>query len=87
MMNTENQDMLFEDLATQAINSGSYQSQADLAQQIDSITPNDALTVSYFCCLYAHLIWRGGCLTLIYRTHFEDVQVQCQSGVNHIYEG
>ena len=24
-------------------------------------------------------------LTLIYQTHFEDVQ--CQSGVNHIYEG
>ena len=24
-------------------------------------------------------------LTLIYPTHFEDVQ--CQSGVNHIYEG
>ena len=24
-------------------------------------------------------------LTLIYQAHFEDVQ--CQSGVNHIYEG
>ena len=45
-MNGEDQDIVFEDLATQAINSGSYQSQADLAQQIDSITANDALNVS-----------------------------------------
>ena len=29
-------------------------------------------------------IWDSG-LTLIYPPHFEDVQ--CQSGVNHIYEG
>ncbi|XP_072029462.1 cytochrome b-c1 complex subunit 2, mitochondrial-like [Amphiura filiformis] len=46
LMNSENQDTLFEDLAVQALNLGSYSSPADLAQQIDSITADDTLKLA-----------------------------------------
>ncbi len=46
-MNGENQDTMFEDLAAQALNQGSYSSPADLAQQIDSITADEALKVRH----------------------------------------